>query len=116
MNQQEWKDFLSEQVGQAGGLKELGYEADCILLYDKEVRKQKYVLNSIREIVGVRIVSVVAPTAPRTDKLESVGIRIKFTPTAGTQYEVYITALKKAILAITGVNGVNFVATAKVHL
>lgn len=115
MNQQEWRDFLSEQI-QPGGVQELGYESDCILLYDKEVRKQKYVLNSIREILGVRIVSVVAPTAPRTDKLESVGIRIKFTPAAGAQYEVYITGLKKTILAIKGVNGINFVATAKAYL
>ena len=39
----------------------------------------EYILNSIREIEGVRIVNVITPTEPygETDR---VGIRVKYTP------------------------------------
>ena len=76
MNTQ-WKEYLTEE--RKHGDVEVGFESDGVLVYDKAARKQKYILNSIREIEGVRIVNVITPTEPygETDR---VGIRVKYTP------------------------------------
>ena len=87
---------------------EIGFETDAVLIYDKTVRKQKYVLNSLREIAGVRIVTVISPTEDQAGN-QAVGIRKQ--PLLS-----YNTFLKRNILTTKGVEQVRFFDTKKVKL
>jgi hypothetical protein len=94
---------------------EIGFETDAVLIYDKSIRKQKYVLNSLREIAGVRIVTVISPTQPQGEN-QAVGIRIKYTPDRKQPLLSYNTFLKRNILTTKGVEQVRFFDTKKVKL
>ena len=111
-----WQKFLTEQEEPDETRRgEMGFETDCILLYDKGVRKQKYVLNSVREIAGVRIVNVTTPTADQPTG-QAVGIQIKYSPVKKQELVSYLSFLKGEIVRIKGVVSVNFVRTNKVQL
>jgi len=105
--------LLSEAVGE--NIQEIGFETDALLIYDKVTRKQKYVLNSMREIAGVRIVTVVSPTEDRGEN-QVVGIRIKYTPAKEQAVLSYNTFLKRSILSTKGVVQVRFLSTTKIKL
>ena len=94
---------------------EIGFETDAVLVYDKTVRKQKYVLNSLREIAGVRIVTVISPTEDQSGN-QAVGIRIKYSPEKQQPLLTYNTFLKRNILITKGVEQVRFFDTKKVKL
>jgi|10_taG_2_1085330.scaffolds.fasta_scaffold103708_3 hypothetical protein len=110
-----WKEFLLEQTGLPEETVEIGFESECLLYYDKRARKQKYILNSIREVAGVRIVTVTSPTTNQGEK-QIVGITIKFTPFRQKTAVSYLAFLKQNILTISGVTSVVFVHTNKVML
>ena len=111
-----WKRFLTEQADTDESERgEMGFETDCILLYDKTTRKQKYVLNSIREIAGVRIVNVTTPTSDQPTG-HAVGIKIKYSPVKKQELVSYLSFLKGEIVRVKGVISVNFVRTNKVRL
>ena len=105
--------LLSEEVN--AERQEIGYETDCLLIYDKLIRKQKYVLNSLREIAGIRIVTVISPTEPRGES-QVVGIRLKYTPSREQTLLSYTAFLKRSILSTNGVLQVRFLHTTKVKL
>jgi hypothetical protein len=111
----EWKKFLNEQSNDLEQVIEIGFESSCLLYYDKTTRKQKYILNSIREIAGVRIVTVTTPTVPKGEK-QAVGVTIKFSPFRHKDTVSYMAFLKQSILTVKGVNSVTFLRTAKVQL
>jgi len=111
-----FKKFLSEETGWAQrDPREVGFETDSVLIYDKTARKQKYILNSLREIAGVRIVTVISPTEDQGDH-QAVGIRIKYSPVQRRELTSYTSFLKQSIFAIKGVNSVRFLRTIKVDL
>lgn len=115
MNTKKWKKYrLNEQERKQGSV-EIGYETDAALVYDKSIRKQKYCLNSIREIEGVRIVNVISPV----DQLPSgqlVGIRLKYTPIKKAEITTFTSFLRGEILAIKGVVSIRFLKTVKANL
>tara|TARA_R110000824_G_scaffold152806_11_gene324137 strand:+ start:2885 stop:3229 length:345 start_codon:yes stop_codon:yes gene_type:complete len=111
----EWKKFLNEQSEDAEQVVEIGFESSCMLYYDKEIRKQKYILNSIREVAGVRIVTVTTPTVAKGAK-QAVGVTIKFSPFRHKNTVSYIAFLKQSILTVKGVNTITFLRTTKVQL
>ena len=115
MNTKKWKNYkLNEQERKQGRI-EIGYETDAALIYDKAIRAQKYCLNSIREIEGVRIVNVTSPV----DQLPSgqlVGIRLKFTPVKKAEITTFTSFLRGEILAIKGVVSIRFLKTVKANL
>ena len=108
--------LLSEAWGDDDPTREeIGFETDAVLLYDKSIRKQKYILNSLREISGVRIVTVISPTEDQGAN-QAVGIRIKYTPDKQQPLLSYNTYLKRNILITMGVVQVRFFDTKKVKL
>ena len=114
MNINTWKQYLLNEAPEKSAPVEIGFETASLLTYDKTVRKQKYILNSIREIEGVRIVNVVTPTEKNPAGAQVVGILIKHTPTSGK--ENYENFLRQSIIKIKGVDSVRFIKTNKVYL
>jgi hypothetical protein len=115
MNTKKWKDYKLNEEERKQGTIEIGYETDAALIYDKTIRPQKYCLNSIREIEGVRIVNVTSPV----DQLPSgqlVGVRLKFTPVKKAEITTFTSFLRGEILSIKGVVSIRFLKTVKANL
>jgi len=106
IDNKEWKKFLLTEE------KELNYQTRCRITYDKERRNQTYVLNDVREIIGVRVVTIIEPVRIHGG-LEEVGVLIKYDPQLGATLRSYMPKLKRLIKSIDGVSTVKFYETEK---
>tara|TARA_Y100000034_G_scaffold104083_1_gene130356 strand:- start:145 stop:483 length:339 start_codon:yes stop_codon:yes gene_type:complete len=91
-----WKNFINEAV------REYNYQADSTVTYDSSERNQTYILNDVRELVGVRIVHVTEPVEQHGG-LETVAVRMKFDPPRPYTIHTFVSYLKRAIKGIDGV-------------
>jgi hypothetical protein len=94
---------------------ELNYETACKIIYDKTIRNQTYVLNDIRELLGVRVVTITEPVREHGG-LESVLVKLKYDPPPGEPIVAFIPKLKRMIKSVTGVKTIKFLHTDKVEI
>jgi len=91
-----WKNFINEAE------REYNYQADCMVTYNSAERNQTYILNDIREIVGVRIVHVTEPVEVHGG-VETVSVKMKFDPPRPYTIHTFITFLRRAVKGVQGV-------------
>ena len=103
-----WKNHLSEE-------KEWNYHTECDVVYDSKVRNQTYVLNDVREILGVRIVTVTDPVEVHGG-LEMVKVMLKYDPPPGQPLVSFMPYLKRNMLRINGITKVKMGRTQKVEI
>ncbi len=94
---------------------ELNYETSCKIVYDKIIRNQTYVLNDVRELLGVRVVTITDPVKVHGG-LESVMVRLKYDPPPGESVVTFIPKLKRMMKSIEGIKTIKFVHTDKVEV
>jgi len=94
---------------------ELNYETDCKIVYDKAIRNQTYVLNDVRELLGVRVVTITEPVRIHGG-LESVVVRLKYDPPPGESVVTFIPKLKRMVKAVDGIKTIKFLHTDKVEI
>ncbi len=90
----QWKTFLNET--------EVAHEIDARLEYDKGVRNQTYILHDVREIEGVRVVTVTSPVETHGG-VEQVDVVIKYDVPPGNTPDGFISFLKVQIRKIQGI-------------
>ena len=94
---------------------EINYETVCKIVYDKSIRNQTYVLNDVRELLGVRVVTITEPVQIHGG-LESVMVKLKYDPPAGESVVTFIPKLKRMIKSVDGIKTIKFLHTDKVEI
>ena len=94
---------------------EVNYETSCKIVYDKTIRNQTYVLNDVRELLGVRVVTITEPVSVHGG-LESVMVKLKYDPPPGESIVTFIPKLKRMIKSVDGVKTMKFIHTDKVEI